>query len=187
METPTGFEPACPGLQPGASPFGHGVMAAALRLERRPLRFKGACASSCATPLLAEGEGFEPPLGCPRLRASNATRSHSGNPPMERATGLEPASPAWQAGMSPTTPGPRWWTAGDSNPDSLGANQESSQLDEQPIGADGRSRTRNLRFTKAALCPLSYIGVVQTVCMVAVAGFEPAWTPGLGRAPRRRS
>lgn len=53
---------------------------------------------------------------CPRPRASNAPRYHSGNPPMERAAGLEPAPPAWRARMPPTTPCPRWWTAGASNP-----------------------------------------------------------------------
>ena len=115
LETPAGFQPASAALQAAASALGHEVMAAALRLERRPLRFKGACATGCATPLLAESAGIEPAPVLPGLRFSKPAPYRSVNPPMERPAGFEPAPPTWQAGMPPTTPWPHGGDRGDSN------------------------------------------------------------------------
>ena len=106
LETPTRIELAFAALQAAASPFGHDVMAAEAGLDPATRSFKG---SRSAVELLGYG-------GRERIRTSGpvtANRLAGGcikplcHPSVERAAGLEPASPTWQAGMSPATPCPR--------------------------------------------------------------------------------
>ncbi len=91
----------------------------------------------------AEGKGVEPSSPCGELpfQSSPANRIRLPSFAVD-SPGVEPGSPARQAGIFPLDDEPsRQWTAGESNPDFRCARPASSHWTSSPVSDPGWSRT----------------------------------------------